>query len=705
VSHTCPISVPTPSAGIQRALLASITQRVLTAGILTLALVVACGIALGQTSGTADDRASDQAQVSPNSAIVLPIEVLGSDGTTATVLFNVPDTPNLKKRQKLWMEIHALRYETEASLQLNGGPWIPINNRTASVLGLGASFGGIGGEFATLKMTMNLRIDDVRPGTNTLAFRFNGTDGIRSGFRVLNFNIVASGSERLIPQTSFVQDDPSKWQPPSTTPADIEAGKSLWTTAALTSPGVGALKARCGSCHTDDGRDLKYFNYSNRSIRARSMFHGLSEKQGDQIASYIRSLKTPSPGRPWNPPYQPGPGLDSQPVANWAAGAGIEAVLETDTDMLPYIAPKDSTLGWSASSYFNARETPIALQFPDWNSWLPTVHPLDGFGDTFTASKLNRLLPGIRTTLQPHSPAAYRSALEQFNSWGAAWMEFMVPATTNVTWNANQRREAYSIALWQLVKNWGLIQEFGLEGMPQVPFGAKAAARGWYTGTFYVSPNNLHIPAGPGLGNGTPLDRDYLSLAWYQMQLTLNDGQGSQSGHEPVDYGYGSGFIMRIFARTLHLPGIMLQLEWNIKALQEVTLTGAGPEHGALGWHATQTSMATLVMPEYLRLWSGISPAKRTTLLQAYTEAWFAQASKYTPLQYYQGGWANASDDPAKIFIGTMAGQLWYTIPKLRELGVDSNLMDKMAAWAATIWPRGNWTGYSATCLECRSAH
>ena len=71
----------------------------------------------------------------------------------------------LKKRQKLWMEIHALRYETEASLQLNSGPWIPINNSTASVLGMGASFGGIGGEFATLKMTMNLRVDDVQPGT------------------------------------------------------------------------------------------------------------------------------------------------------------------------------------------------------------------------------------------------------------------------------------------------------------------------------------------------------------------------------------------------------------------------------------------------------------------------------------------------------------------------------------------------------------
>lgn len=80
-----------------------------------------------------------------------------------------------------------------------------------------------------------------------------------------------------------------------------------------------AIKARCARCHAQDGRDLKYFNYSKWSIVARSQFHGLSEKQGQQIASYIRSFDVPNPGRPRNPPYQPGPGLDSQPVQMWAA--------------------------------------------------------------------------------------------------------------------------------------------------------------------------------------------------------------------------------------------------------------------------------------------------------------------------------------------------------------------------------------------------
>ena len=31
----------------------------------------------------------------------------------------------------------------------------------------------------------------------------------------------------------------------------------------------------------------------------------------------------------------------------------------------------------------NTREIPVAIQFPDWNEWLPRVHPKDAWGTTF----------------------------------------------------------------------------------------------------------------------------------------------------------------------------------------------------------------------------------------------------------------------------------------------------------------------------------
>src|SRR4030095_10106245 len=153
----------------------------------------------------------------------------------------------------------------------------------------------------------------------------------------------------------------------------MAAGQELWENAQLkasTLPNSPQIRAHCADCHAYDGRDLKYFGFSNGSIIARSRFHGLSDLQGQQIASYIRSLAVTSPGRPWNPPYQPGPGLDAQPVANWAAGAGVSSVLDHDSATLPYIF--GTSIGhdvFRPDGNLNPREIPISLQLPDWSHW------------------------------------------------------------------------------------------------------------------------------------------------------------------------------------------------------------------------------------------------------------------------------------------------------------------------------------------------
>jgi hypothetical protein len=59
----------------------------------------------------------------------LPLEVMGANGTQVPVSFNIPTGTSLSGLQ-LYLQIHGLKYETEASVQVNGGPWIPINNTT-----------------------------------------------------------------------------------------------------------------------------------------------------------------------------------------------------------------------------------------------------------------------------------------------------------------------------------------------------------------------------------------------------------------------------------------------------------------------------------------------------------------------------------------------------------------------------------------------
>src|SRR5580693_416440 len=107
--------------------------------------------------------------------VVLPIEVVGINGTTATITVDVPEAQASRVRS-LWMQIHGMGYADMVSVQVNAGAWLPLNNETAAVAEPGKSYGGIGGGFATLKLTLPLPPGAVTPGANTVRFRFNHSD-------------------------------------------------------------------------------------------------------------------------------------------------------------------------------------------------------------------------------------------------------------------------------------------------------------------------------------------------------------------------------------------------------------------------------------------------------------------------------------------------------------------------------------------------
>lgn len=661
------------------------------------------------SSGSAPSAGSNGASSSP---VTLPVEVMGSAGTTATVSVTVPSGSNLSAPLTLWMQIHGLKYDSEASVQVNKSAWLPISTGNVTLAGLAAAYGGIGGGFHTLTMTMKLPAGVVVAGTNTITFQFNGTDGVTSGYRVLQFNIQSAG-DNLIPSSQFVQDDPNTWQPPSSAAADITAGQNLWHTGALTIPGPFGpvpIQAHCADCHSEDGRDLKYFNYSNNSIETRAVFHGLTAVQGAQIASFIRSLNVPNPGRPWNPPYQPGPGLDSQPVANWSAGAGLSAVLDSDADMQPYLLPGGSAAGWSATAYLDVRELPIPLQLPDWNSWLPTVNPIDAFGTSFTSSGLNTFYQKLHGELQANSATSYANALGDFSSWFGTSYSFLPPLEgASANWNANNfRAEIYSVMQWIMVKDWELNQEFGLESMPQVKFGAKADARGWIGNmAFNTSPLIQHIPAGTGLGNGGVVVHEYLGYIWYHTQLILNDGQGQEMGSNPIDFSYTIGQTKTVSIYAGDAPAISLQLMWLVKALQEFTLNGFGPQvsPGEGGFAPTAPAAYTLADAGWMSDWSATSPATLVSFITDYLPPWFAEISSFSNQDYYQGvdgggrPWASPTENPQADDITTFGGEVWRMLPRMRYLGVDQTVLQPIYTWAEQLWPAGNWAAnVAATC-------
>jgi hypothetical protein len=86
-------------------------------------------------ASVADPSKSASAVVTiPASTITLPIEAAGPNGTIESVILPVPQGASLGGSQKVWMQVHSLRYPNKASIQVNNGPWIDINDNTATYL-------------------------------------------------------------------------------------------------------------------------------------------------------------------------------------------------------------------------------------------------------------------------------------------------------------------------------------------------------------------------------------------------------------------------------------------------------------------------------------------------------------------------------------------------------------------------------------------
>jgi hypothetical protein len=139
--------------------------------------------------------------------MLMPIEVLSVDGSA--VSRNVALEPGqATSAQTLWLQIHGVRYADQASVQVNAGDWIPLNNNSVTIAEPGRSFGGIGGGFSTLELTLPLPNGTVVGGTNTIRFRFNKTDGVTSAYRVLAWNFLTSDGRKILPPEDFAQDEP-----------------------------------------------------------------------------------------------------------------------------------------------------------------------------------------------------------------------------------------------------------------------------------------------------------------------------------------------------------------------------------------------------------------------------------------------------------------------------------------------------------------
>jgi hypothetical protein len=663
---------------------------------------------------------SSSSVTTAGATVVLPVEIVGENGSTASVTVEVA-APRAREVRSLWMQIHGLSYADMVSVQVNDSAWFSLNNNTVAVAEPGKSYGGIGGGFSTLNVTLALPADAVVEGANTIRFRFNQSDGVVSGFRVVAFNLLTGDAGKVLDLATFTQEDPDTWTPPLRDPDSIQAGQELWLRAQLkanTLPNAPPIRARCSDCHAHDGRDLKYFGFSNASIAARSRFHGLSDLQGRQIASYIRALPVPSPGRPWNPPYQPGPGLDAQPVANWAAGAGLSWVLDSDSATLPFIFAADGDQAgpsardavtdapdWSAvvplirrsafrpDGNLNPREIPISLQLPDWSHWLPRVHPLDAWGAAFQNSEFSQLYGGPKQSLRsllasPDLPAVISSGrvVTYFDKWTSARHALLKPYVEGrgVKWSPELALKAYSTQLWQLVKTWEMTEEFGLAGRGRELFGATGESRTWFnTIPAATAPAAVNIPDGPSGMGGSGLTNQYFNASWYQLQVLLNSGNHRHRDRLPLDWLYVIGGFQDLYGVSRR-PEPARLLVALIKSMQS-TDPRIGPEDVAQGWRPGQNVDPTIMVnAAWAPMFQPLSLEAKRAVTESLLGAWLDKNMQYQVGQYFRVGLTEASYAAPASYGNISGGKVWEAAQLFLAAGVNPELVRQLQKWGVS---------------------
>ena len=650
----------------------------------------------------------------PPGPSVLPLEVIGPDGYTVAVTVDVGNASGV---DRLWMQLHNLSSEEEGSVRVNGGPWVALDNRTVTCAYPESELECVGGAYKTIRGSV--RVSGIVSGANTLEFRHHYTSGSRSsGFRVLRLDLLRGNGSGVLADDAFGYDDPAAWTPPRGDAGSIAAGRQLWERENVLVDGPGSnvvLRASCSDCHAKGGEDLKYFNYSNRSIIERSRFHGLSQADGEKIASFIRSLGTPSPGTPWDPPYQPGPGLDSRPAAEWAAGAGLDAVLDRDAEMLPYLFPDGiSPNDVSTTATLNVREMPVAIQFPDWNEWLPRVHPKDAWGNVFLNHEVyDRYDRGFPAVLAQGVPQAVASGdiVDEIEGWANSFREFKKDTNKEFHfggYDADGEVADYMLGLfqWQAVKTWEIMTTHpGLEtAAPQI-YPGTGEPRSWFGRARAVFDTAPHINGPDQAGvhpQGSELQNRYFSTAWYQVQMTLNAGNRRGLNIRPHDWKYHMEHI-RGLGKSTGIREPMRFYQSYAKMMQQAdNAEGVGTPSG---WHMRHVTPAWLLADRPgtdKDVFQDLDPALRAeitgALLKAFMDKMDRHALSEWPREAGLEGIEPASYRPQEwpgsglVFDQTTYADHFYrALPRLSEIGVDAHVLQRLAEWSEAAWPLGDW--------------
>lgn len=481
-------------------------------------------------------------------------------------------------------------------------------------------------------------------------------------------------AKALIDPDSFTQIDPTTFTAP--------AGSNAVTGAALANaenslldpfyPGQN-IKAACTSCHWAGLRDLKRMGFSNQSIIVRSMFHGLSEQQGKDIAAYVRANTGTTVGRPYNPPFQPCPAADTVDARDWPFACSYKDILPYDIGMWEGLFGSD---GVSAADFAPNlsdsrawRNQRIHLPLIDWSQWLPAIHPMDSYGRAefsgvagypyWPTSGIKVAYDELRSAYTGKcptptcanendatgNPGAVNYYKERWSKLGGRALtvyktgnpggacaggfppDFDCVANGDTTLQNDLVRIGYSGAQWSATKMLEIVDEFDLAryGTSYYPDAGTGRVIPW-SGAFTQSPNLLRIIKSngiPGLEDGTPAAEKFISMQWYQLAAVLNPNTNIWGFDtiSPLDVGYTHGYFKDLYyTGGVRVPFLTVQwMQQNFRRLINRVPDGSNSQSSWRGLDLINITMIT--SPDHSPNWTAVQASERQATHSSVTDA------------------------------------------------------------------------------------
>jgi len=528
----------------------------------------------------------------------------------------------------------------------------------------------------------------------------------------------------LIPKSSYAAYDPSSF--PSFG-GNASTGSTLWHTATLKEPNgyfpAHASQAHCNSCHTTDGNDLKYFAYHPYVIKVAAIHRGLTETQANDIVAYIASLSTAYSGKPWDPPYQSAPGMDSVTQANWSAGGGLDWCLTYDADTKTYLVPSGSYAQWVPNGTVNVRNIPTFRCLPPWSVWLPETAPEDYWhyvlnADWTTTTSYTRyaaIVASLPNNFSTYQAATYfNNFLNSFND-----LPFSTghPDAVASKWPTQSAYQQYGTEKWLNLRIWEFMNQGALQdlydqstndqwGTPNARAGAQHVRGILFTFSFQLGPHK-RIMANTqqtfyNKYSVAPTNHFLASCQWYKVALVQGDGNRDLIASGDIDGNYNFALEQNCmearpsFWEKALLFAVQPQATWGLPSL-----------NNAGGVNMQLQSMS----PTFLLTWNFGAGYTSSTDIAAMVEAEAQQlltmTAAFTTGQW-QTFWANGnciSKTPdARSGYNTptcLPDSYAYGLAVMNTLGVDATTLAGLAAFATALSTSGhNFTSdAAATCV------